>query len=254
MSLPKALKMAEKYIFDNSTSILTGIAVAGTVTTAFLTGKASFAAACRLSDAYASGHYIEEPTKREKFDIIWKLYIPAVTTGVLTCASIVAVNRIGTRRAAAMAAAYKLSETAFSEYKEKLIETIGEKKAQKVATDVIQDRASKSPDVEREILDEDDTRERTYDSLTGRYFWSDAEIIRKAQNTVNEKIINNNYASLSEFYTELGLAPTTYSEEVGWNVDRLLDVEVHTILDHKNRPCLALDYRVEPIRGYYRIH
>jgi hypothetical protein len=45
VTLHSMLKLTEKYIIDNSPTLLSGIAVTGTLMTGYLTGKATFKAA-----------------------------------------------------------------------------------------------------------------------------------------------------------------------------------------------------------------
>src|SRR5688572_12361754 len=98
MALADLVKTIQKLVQDNSTAILTGVGVAGTVSTAVLTGRASFKAA-RMIDR-AVDMYNEDPEPaRETFDrqdkakLVWKLYIPPAATGLFTVTSIVLANR-----------------------------------------------------------------------------------------------------------------------------------------------------------------
>src|SRR6188472_3891030 len=153
MSLQDIVKQAQKMAVDNAPAILTAIGVTGTLTTAYLTGKASFKAA-RILDAEErrisldrtgeEGNTFDIPI-RDAAKLVWKQYIPAASTAVLTVSCIVYATRIGNRRAAAVAAAYTITEKAFSEYKEKVAETIGKNKAQKVHDDIAQDRVNAHP-------------------------------------------------------------------------------------------------------------
>ena len=100
----------------------------------------------------------------------------------------------------------------------------------------------------------DDLKSICYEMYTGRYFRSTMEEIKAAQNWINYQILQNNYASLSDFYDHVGLNRTAVSEEVGWNADELLEITFSTVMSEDNRPCLAFDYKVVPIRNYFRIH
>lgn len=256
MTLSLLVKRAEKLVVDNSPVILSGIGIAGTITTALFAGRASFKAAQVIAEEEreareSTGDEGYTCHNRRKFDLTWKLYIPAIGTGVLTVASIIAANRIGTRRAAAIAAAYSLSERAFSEYKEKVIETIGQNKEQRVRDDLAQDRVDRNPVKEVIITGAGDVL--CYDSITGRYFQSNVEALRKAQNDINAQILSDMYASLSDFYHVIGLPSTTYSNEVGWNSNTLLELKFSTVLSEDGRPCISLEYQVYPIRDYFRI-
>jgi hypothetical protein len=245
-------KQFEKFVQDNSPSILTAIGVVGTISTAYLTGKASFKAAEVIAKENARFAPQGEPylSLREKFEQTWTLYIPAVGTGAMTIACIVCANRIGNRRAAAMAAAYSLSEKAFTEYKEKVVEKIGENKERAVRDELAQDRVNRAP--KTEVIISGGGEVLCYDEYSGRYFESSMEEIKKAQNDTNYRIINDGFASLGDFYERLGLPSTKYSEEVGWNTDHPLEITFSTTMSDDQKPCLAMDYRTVPTRGYNR--
>lgn len=251
MTLSSIAHKAEKIIADNSPLILSGIAVTGAITTAVLAGRASFKAAQVLDrEERIAG---EQLPPRDKLEMTWHLYIPAVGTGVMTVICIIAANRIGNRRAAAMAAAYSISEKAFSEYKEKVIEKIGENKEQKVRDEIAQDQVNRNPVSTREVIITGNGDVLCYDSITGRYFQSNVESLRKAMNDTNHQIINDMYASLNDFYTRIGLPMTPYASEVGWNADRLLELQFSTVLSEDGRPCISVNYPLSPIRDYFRL-
>ena len=93
-----------------------------------------------------------------------------------------------------------------------------------------------------------------YDSISGRYFKSDIEKIKKAENELNKKMLNEMYLSLNEFYDELGLRPTSLGNELGWNIDDgLIDIHFSSQLSEDDQPCLVLDYCVAPRYGYERL-
>lgn len=254
MTLTNLLKRSEKLIVDNSPAILTSLGVVGTVSTAILTGKAAYEAALVLESDInsASKNYIQTP--KRKLELTWPLFIPASLSGISTIFVIIAANRIGTRRATAITTAYFLSEKAFEEYRQKVIETIGDKKEEKIRGGVAQDSVNAKPTSDSTILITGSGTVLCYESYTGRYFESSMEALRKAANNVNARVINNYYASLSDFYAEVGLPNTKISDDIGWNVDSLLELQFSTVLSEDQRPCLAIDFRTAPIRNYYRIN
>lgn len=262
MKLGILAKRAGKLANDNSPAILTAIGLTGTVMTAYLTGKASFKAAEIISEA--EGHSSlphpetneEIPVKfdelefKEKFELTWKLFVPAVGTGILTLACIIAANHIGTRRAAALASAYTISEKAFAEYKDKVIEKVGEKKEQGVREELAQDRVNQSPPSREVILASGDVL--CCDLYTMRYFKSDMESLRRSVNDLNRQLLHDGYASLTDFYDKIGLPKTTESDEVGWTSDTEMDVEYSTTLTDTNLPCITFEFRVLPVRRFYK--
>lgn len=256
MTLSDILKRAERFAVNNSTALLTAVGVAGTLSTAYLTGKASFKAAeiIRNEQFQRNLHDQSGPMEtKEKVQLVWKYYIPPVVTGSLTVASIIGAEHIGSRRAAAVAAAYSLTETAFTEYKAKVVEKIGETKEQQVRDSLAQDRVDRDPVGSREVIIAGG-EVLCYDTFTGRYFQSDMETIKKAQNDVNYMILNDMYASLSDFYQRIGLPRTSISDDVGWNTDKMLELEFSTVMSEDQRPCLAISFRADPIKGYYRLN
>jgi len=244
LPLGEIMKRFEKLVVDNSPTILTAIGVTGSLTTAYLTGRASFKAAQILSE---ESPYLEA---KEKVQLCWKLYIPAVGTAVLTVAAVIGANRIGSRRAAALAVAYSVSERAFEEYKSKVIERVGEKKEQAIRDEIAQARVDRDPVGNAVIIGEG--RVLCYEDFTGRYFLSDMEAIRKAQNDINQRIITDSYVALSDLYDLLNLPHTSESSEVGWNTDKLLDIRFSAILS-EGRPCISVGIQVKPIRNFDRL-
>lgn len=256
MTLMGILARAEKLAADNSPQILTALGVVGTVSTAILTGKATVKAVRILDDNKPMTIYPADPvelTVQEKVKLTWKLYIPPAAVGVLTVASIITASQIGTRRAAAMAAAYAVSEKAFTEYKEQVVKKFGEAKEQNVRDAVRQEQVNNNPVTDRQVIIAGGNV-LCYEPYTDRYFDSDMESLKKAMNDLNYRINNNWYASLSEFYDLIGLPKTAYSDELGWNSDKLLELDFGHALASDGRPCLVINYQVEPIRGYARVH
>lgn len=251
MTLTAIAKRTEKLLADNSPAILTAVGVTGTLTTAFLTGKASFRASDDIRAVENLRKVDLEP--KEKFQLVWRLYIPPVATGVLTVVSIVGANRIGTRRAAAMAAAYSISEKALSEYKDKIIEKIGVNKEQKIRDEVAQDQVNRNPPSQNQIIVTSGGEILCHEAFTGRYFMSSMEALKKAQNETNALVLNNMYASLTDFYNALDIPSTSNSDELGWNTDKLMELEFTTTLSEGDRPCLSFSFRAVPIRDYYRL-
>ena len=245
-----------KFTSDNTPAILTAVGVVGTLTTAYLTGKASFKAAQILDDQETRViRDQEEPlTPREKLYFTWKLFVPPVAVGVATIASIIAANRVEARRASALVAAYAISERAFEEYKQKIVERLGDRKEIAIRDEIAQDRVTKNPPPpEMMVWDETSTSVLCCDLFTGRYFLSDVESIRRAENDINFQILGSFYASLSDFYDRIGLERTSMSDDFGWNSDKPLSLHIGTAMTPLGKPCITFDFTVLPIRGFARV-
>src|SRR5205814_1440714 len=116
-----------------------------------------------------------------------------VAAGVGTIGAIIFANRISSKRAAALAAAYAISEGRFSEYKEKMKEKMGIQKEKKFADEITQERVNANPPTGSVlVLGAGDVLCR--DEFTGRYFRSTVETIKRAENEVNHEIMHSGYA------------------------------------------------------------
>ena len=175
-----------------------------------------------------------------------------MVTGVSSVACLVGASSVNARRNAALATAYNLSATALSEYKEKVLETVGEKKEQIIRNKVAEDKVNKEPVNPSAIIVSGNGNTRCFDTITKRRFTSDIETIRRIVNELNRRMVNgDDYISLNEFYYELGLDGTKIGDELGWNVTTgLIDLDFSAQLDTDGVPCIVIDYMLAPKRGY----
>ena len=251
-----------KFLLDaNSPTILTGVGAVGTITTAVLTGKGAVKASRILDE---EKHMIntaidlpEDPvelTRSQEFRLVWKCYIPPVVSGIVTITAIIAANRIASKRLAALIVASGISERMLQEYKDKVVEKLGEKQEVKIRDEIAQDRVNKNPPTTSELVLVGEGKVLCMDSLTGRYFESTVEDIKRAENKINSQMIQQMDASLSEFYDEIGLSSTTYSDSVGWNAANLVTVQISTAMSADQRPCLVLNFHPLPFQTYSRYH
>jgi hypothetical protein len=249
---------------QNSSTILTGIGVVGTVGTAYLTGRASFKAAGVLDDAkndimesdLTGGSDIPVYRNLSRFDVFkltWRYYLPPTGSGIVTITAIIFAHRIDAKKVMALTVASGISERALKEYREKVVERLGERQDTKLRDEIAQNRVDKSPPG-KELVITGDGQVLCLDALTGRYFMSTMEELKRAENRINHIINNHMGASLSEFYDELGLAPTAYSDEVGWNPDKLIEIKISATMSQDNRPCMVVDFVPHPFASYWQLH
>jgi len=264
MDIGAIVSRARKAAADNTPTILTAIGVTGTIATAILASKASFKAAEVLAERRKADKVFEDneilspeeveklASKKVEIGLVWKYYIPAVTTGAVTVACIVTANHVSNRRAAALATAYSISQEAFREYKGKVVEKIGEKKEQAVRDEITQDRVNANPPGNIILVGDEVV---CLDRYSGRYFKSNHAAIREAVTDINWKLIHENYASLTDFWDKLGLPSTTDSDEVGWTIeDGKFDVQLSGAISEDGKPVLAIEFRTMPVRSYYKNH
>jgi hypothetical protein len=254
MNFTKLARTAEKFTVDNSPTILTAVGVVGTVATAYLTGKASFKAAKLIDDReFHLKTHQEGPTspialtQQQKIALVWKTFVLPAGAGAFTITAIVFANRISTKRAAALAAAYALSEGRFSEYKDKAKVKLGIKKEEDLRSELAQEKVDREPPPGSLIIVSGKSLFK--DEPSGRYFESTMEDIKKAMNDTNYQIMSKEYAVLTDFYERIGLPPTSLSEEFGWDISvDQLEVVFTTVITNDGRPCICMDYNLHPVR------
>ena len=250
--IPKSAKTVWLAAKKHSPEILTGVGIAGMLTTVVLAVQAT-PKALRLIDEKKADIPEEESIPRiEAVKAAWKVYVPAVLTGILSTICLIGANSVNQRRNAAIAAAYSLSESALKEYREKVVETIGERKEQGIRDDIAKDRITENP--VRKVIVSDRGSTLCYDSLSGRYFKSDIEKLRRIVNDLNRRMRDEMFISLNDFYCAVDnpdLGPTKLGDMLGWNIDKgYIDLNFSSQLTTYGTPCLVLDYTVVPEYEY----
>lgn len=253
MNLSKLTKNVSVVMKKHSPEILTGIGVAGLLATTVMAVKATPKALkiCEGLRLDRVNEYQEEPTKVEYVKAAWRCYIPAAVTGVMSVACIIGASSVNVKRNAALATAYTLSETALKEYKDKVIETIGEKKEEAIRDAIAKDKVEQNPVTNNEVIITSKGNTLCLDAISGRYFRSDIEQIRRVENEVNRQILNEGYVTLNDFYYGLGLDSIRIGDEIGWNSNNgLLDIHFSSQLASDGTPCLVINFPVAPKYGF----
>lgn len=244
--MKQAVHTIQMMLKRNAPVIFSSTAITGVVTTAYLSARATWAAKARLDDEFNG--YPQYNSKKDCIKCIWKLYIPTVASGVVTIACIIGTTKVTNKRAAATQAALVLSERAYSEYRNKVIEEYGQRKDQGFRDSIAADRVRDNPPPAGGLLVTGAGSVLCYELHTGRYFASDMESLRRAENNINARLLRQDSATLDDLYYLLGVSTTATSGDLGWNSDKLLSLEFTSTLDDQGRPCLAFGYNyIKPL-------
>ena len=240
----------------HSPEILTGIGIAGMLSTTILAVRATPKALMLIEEKKREKKFAGEQPEFTKIEVVktaWKPYIPAAVTGVASVACLVGASSVNARRNAALAAAYALSETTLADYKEKVVETLGEKKAQEVKDAIAKDKIENDPVTRKEVVITDKGETLFYESLSGRYFKSDYESIRSAVNTLNEQLLLDDYITLNEFYEAIGLDDIQpLGDQLKWRVNPdssdkgLIQLDYSSQLTDDMTPCAVIGFSNPP--------
>ena len=245
-NLSNMLKSTRSVLAKHSPEILTGIGIAGMITTTVLAVRATPKALDLISDK----EYEEQRslTKMETVKVAWKPYIPAAVTGVVSTACLIGANSVNSKRNAALAAAYTLSDTAFREYKEKVAEIVGEKKERAVHDKVAEKQVRENPPTS-EVTIVGKGPSLCLEPMSMRYFNSDISKIKKAENEINAEILSGvcGWATLNDFYDLLGLPHTDVGDKLGWDLDNRVKLHISAQVTEDGEPCLVVGHDNPPI-------
>lgn len=243
-----AMLLTRKYIAKHSPEILTGLGIAGMISATVLAVKET-PKAMKLIELKKKELKTKDLTIIETIKTAWRPYIPAASMIIVSSSCLIGASTINYKRNAALATAYSLSEKTLLTYRDKVIETIGEKKEKSIRDQIAQDEM-KTYDSNQVIITSKGNV-LCKDSISGRYFRSDLDIIRKAVNELNRKMTYQNYISLNEFYYSIGLDRVKEGDNMGWNIDKgLIELDFDACITNDDEPCIVIDYIIVPEYGF----
>jgi hypothetical protein len=248
VSIGSLVRRTSRFASNNAPTILTAVAVTGTLTTALLTGKAAFKADQVIRDEQTRLDREDQShplSLKEKAQLTWPLFIPAAGTGLLTIGCIVTANRISVGRAAMLASAYTVAQEGFKEYADKVVEHIGVDQEKEIRNKIAQDRVDKNPPPTVIVTG---STCQVHDQYTERYFVSSYNDLVQAEIDTNYKVLNEGSATLADFWRFLGVTHSTMSEEIGWTHEKKLELNIGAAISENNVPVLTLDFRTVPVR------
>ena len=251
--LKRTIKSAGRVLTKDSPGILTGIGIAGMIGATFMAVKAT-PKALYLIETKKEESEVEELTPVETIKICWKCYIPATLTTVLSAVCLIGASTVSAKRNAALATAYSISEAALREYQEKVVEVVGEKKEKAVRDAVAKDQIERDPVTKSEVVIIDsNSNTLCYEPLSGRYFKSTIDKIKKAEIKLDRQMIQEMYVSLNDFYWEIGLDGTDLGDKMGWNLSKgYMDLSFSSQLADDGTPCAVIVYGIPPVYDYQR--
>ena len=213
----------EQQIRENGPSILTGLGVVGLVSTVGLAIKATH-------DFDKDKH----KNNKEKVKSVAKHYWPVVVTGTGSIYCIIGSNRMNMKRNLALAGALKLSESKFTEVKDRWFGSERKQNEEKCRNSTI-------------IFGDGDID--CYDQLTGRYFKSTISKLHQAIDNVNELLYNGDSVELEDFYMFLDMGTPEICEDYVWQ-QRFgpIKLDLSSMLTEENKPILVVDFDNRPTK------
>jgi hypothetical protein len=273
MNIRAIVSLSEKFVADNAPTILTGVGVVGTATTAVLAGKASWQAKGRLDALRRDpviGHITNAASTEEamtlqgvfkehadiiqvsttdKLKTVLPLYIPPVLVGGATIAAIVFNHKINAQRLAAVAAVYALTNDKAKDYKAKVEELLGMEKKNEIDGAIANDKLAEVSKKKPQIVMIGQDEALIFDIYSGRYFKSTVSRIDAAVNEINAEINLHTYAKLGAFWQAIGLDSALFADDMGFDMENPLEVEFTPHQNENDMPYLMMEYQPVNIRG-----
>lgn len=245
------------YASEHKTTLMIGGGVAGLWIAGITAIRATPKASMLLEERRCQKHdeYIEDHEKnpglsiKDYIQVTWKYYLPPMALAAVSTGAIIFAHKSDRKQNAALAAAYALSEGRLREYTEKVIETVGEKKEKEVREAIDKDRVENNPPVDGEIISTGQGDTLCMDAWSGRYFYSDIEILRRAAVDLSRAVLNDETVTLNDFYDRINLDETKMGDSFAWEIgthQELIELNYSSQLDYKKRPVLVIDFKYPP--------
>jgi hypothetical protein len=258
---------AAKGINRNSPQILFGVGVAALVGTAILAAKATTKTREKIAafeeEQGLAPYSLPNPKEllgpdgkderdllkgviKDNVKIVVPAFAPVVGMGILSIFCFASSNKILNTRNAALAAAYSISEKALSSYKKNVVETMGYNKHLKVMDSVAAEQIAEAGIPEEGAIFNSGTGDTLcYDAVSGRYFRTSVENVRKAEADILKQLVDCMSASLNDFYDLIGIPSVGVGDLLGWTIDGdYPDLVFSSMLDEEAQPCLVMNYTV----------
>lgn len=246
------IKMTENALRKHAPGVLMGLGISGMVSTAVVAVYKTPEALRRI-DKKKKQEKTDKLTVMQTIQAAGPCYIPSVVMGAASIGCLIGSNQVSHRRNVALATAYQLSETAFRSYRDRVVETIGERKEQGIREKTAQDRLDQAEPKNNVIVVTGSGQSLCYDTISEREFLSDMETLRKAWNDFNYRLRTEMYLSYNEWLDMLGLPHHSVGDDLGWNVDTPMEINFTTAI-RKGVPCIVVDYAYSPPAYRYKLY
>lgn len=240
-SVTRKIAMTALSARSSSPTILFGAGVVGVVSTVVLASRATLKLEevleetnQKLVDVRSLEHssYSEQDRQKDKAILytdavmkIARLYGPAIVVGTISIGCLAGSHRILTRRNAALGAAYAAVEKGFKEYRERVVEELGEEKDKEflhgTRTVTVKDEKTGKKTKKKVLGDGKNIGPYAviYDELNPH--WQDFPDHNKTfldiqQRWANERLRAHGFLFLNDLYEALGFPRTAAGQIVGW--------------------------------------
>ena len=181
-----------------------------------------------------------------------KAYTPAVVSGVVTGACIIAGQGLNARALTMAGAATAYAVSNREEIKKKLAEEVGPEKAKEIVA-----KADETTDIAPwegpSIEWTGKGTELFMDGYSGRLFYSSREDVQVAIDSINQRYHDGEELSYNDYYRELHITETGFGDNWYWSSDvqgdEYIQFYVHSTLTEHGEKMYIIDILTDPV-GY----
>ena len=251
----KLVHNVEQTMSRRAPELLAGAGIACFIASTIAAIKIAPKAAKKLEDRKKDLKVEKLPVK-EVVTTVGLDYLPVgigIVSGTgFTVASVVDSNN----KYMALSTSYGLLKDFAYTYKDKVVETIGEKKEEKIRNEIAQEKLDKDQITENKIIITKEGNTLFKDSLTGQYFRSDINKFKSKAIELANTEISEDYAGVPEWLLDLGLNVPDTMLGIGWSAPdqgKIVTVSFSACVAHSynDEPCLVVEYDPMPISDYY---
>ena len=249
--ITKTFKKFTKFLVKNKTPILiaSGICLSGgaIIETARVTPEAK-----RRIEVKKQLLKVDKLSPVETIKTAGPVYIPPLLMYGTAVTCIITGTSDALRQNTALATACAMSENALQEYKQSVVETVGDKKEKLIEEHLATKKVEQLPPAQPNLIVAGSGDVRCIDTFTDREFVSNASKIRQAISELNyDMTTQSSYISLNEYFDKMGIRQNDLGDTMGWNLnDGVLEVDFTSALSTDGVPCLAVTIDPLPHQNY----
>lgn len=186
---------------------------------------------------------IEEPKE------FVRVYGPTLGLFTLSSLMVLSARHINDKQLLATEALYALSHRRLMGYQNEVIESIGEEKHRELALKMNKkiNPIQMTEDIAIRV-DLNNTTVICMDSISGRTFYMNPEVLRRKINDLNDQLFAENTVTINDYFYELGLPYLPMGDSIGWSSE-LGSIKVALLSDllpDTDIPCLYVHHDTPP--------
>lgn len=186
----------------------------------------------------------EDTQAWDKVKTVAPIYAPAAGLAVVGVGCILTSQHILTSRYTALFALYSATEGALGRWQAATANNVTKKKLGQIE----ENAQPEPPPFPGNSLIPGEGDKIFLDTWAGRYFFAPSvEFIHRAVNLVNDKANREDFASLNDFYSELGIRTVDAGHELGWGSGgRLMEIDVIPRLVDDELQVIQISFKLWP--------